>query len=145
MLNWLRKACLMADIHKAVGVVIRDKKLLVERSKGREFFIAPGGSIEPGETATQALLRELKEEFNIDTNEADFEMFGTFQAMGANHPDKVVVMDVFIVKKFAGEPTPSSEVEEIKWVTTADIGKLPIGSIFEHDVMPKLQVQGLID
>ncbi len=38
------------DIHKAAGIIIRDKKLLVERSKGKEFFIAPGGTIEEGET-----------------------------------------------------------------------------------------------
>lgn len=134
----------MADIHKAAGIIIRDKKLLVERSKGRDFFIAPGGSIEPGETAKQALVRELKEEFSIDAKEEDFEAFGTFEAMGANHPDKVVKMEVFVVSDFKGEPTPSSEVEEIAWVTTADIDNLPMGSIFAHDVMPKLAKQGLI-
>jgi len=26
------------DIHKAAGILIRDKKLLVERSKGKEFL-----------------------------------------------------------------------------------------------------------
>jgi hypothetical protein len=27
----------MADIHKAAGIIIRDKKLLVERSEGKEL------------------------------------------------------------------------------------------------------------
>ncbi len=135
----------MADIHKAAGIIIRDKKLLVERSEGKDFFISPGGSIEAGETAKQALVRELKEEFTIDVREDDLEEFGTFEASAANDPDKVVVMNVFIVKTFTGEPKPDHEVEEVRWVTTADIGTLPIGSIFEHDVMPELARQGLID
>lgn len=135
----------MAEIHKAAGIIIRDKKLLVERSEGKEFFISPGGSIEDGETPRQALVRELKEEFMIDVTEDALLEFGTFEAAAANDPDKVVVMNVFIVGSFTGEPTPDNEVEEIKWVTTADYGKIPIGSIFEHEVMPRLAEQGLID
>lgn len=135
----------MADIEKAAGIIIRDRKLLVERSEGKDFFISPGGSIEPGETAQQALVRELKEEFTIDAREEDFEEFGTFRAEAANQPGRMVNMQTFIVKSFVGEPTPDSEVEEIRWVTTADIGRIPIGSIFEHDVMPRLAEAGLID
>lgn len=135
----------MADIHKAAGIIIKDKKLLVERSQGKEFFISPGGSIEAGETAKQALVRELKEEFTIDVREDDLEELGTFEASAANSPDKIVKMQTFVVRTFIGEPQPDNEVEEMRWVATADIGTLPIGSIFEHDVMPKLHEQGLID
>ena len=135
----------MNDIHKASGIIIKDKKLLVERSRGKAFFISPGGSIEPGETAKQALKRELKEEFDIETEEDDFEHFDTSTAPAANSPEVNVVMETYMVKKYAGEPTPSSEVEELRWVTMADIGNLPMGSIFEHTVMPKLSEMGLID
>lgn len=135
----------MADIHKAAGIIIRDKKLLIERSVDKEFFISPGGSIEKGETAKQALVRELKEEFDIEVSENDLIHFDTTTAPAANSPERMVVMETFIVEKFTGEPTPSSEVEEIRWVTTADIGKLPIGSIFEHTIMPRLKTEELID
>ena len=135
----------MNDIYKAAGIIIRDKKLLVERSKGKDFFISPGGSIEAGETAKQALVRELKEEFDIDTKEEDFEVFDKTTAPAANSPEVNVIMETFMVHGYTGEPTPSSEVEELRWVTTADIGKLPMGSIFEHTIMPKLKEMGLID
>lgn len=55
----------MKHIHKAAGILIKDKKLLVEKSKNKEFFIAPGGKIEAGETPEHALVRELDEEFGI--------------------------------------------------------------------------------
>ena len=86
-----------------------------------------------------------KEEFDIDTKEEDFEFFDTSSAPAANSPEKTVTMDTFMVKNFVGEPTPSSEVEELRWVTMDDIGKLAIGSIFEHNIMPRLKEMDLIN
>jgi 8-oxo-dGTP pyrophosphatase MutT (NUDIX family) len=133
------------DIHKSAGIIIRDRRLLVERSKGKEFFIAPGGSIEVNETAKQALVRELMEEFQIETDENDFEEFGTFYAPAAGQENRRLRMDVFIVKKYKGEPTPDNEVEEIDYITSRPRSGQKIGSIFEHDVIPKLVKLGLID
>lgn len=131
------------DIHKSAGIIVRDRKLLVERSKGKQFFIAPGGSIESGETAKRALVRELMEEFQIKVREEDLMPFGTFRAAAAGQEDKVVEMEVFKVGRWQGEPTPDNEVEEIAWVDSTT--KLKLGSIFEHEVMPRLKDQHIID
>jgi 8-oxo-dGTP diphosphatase len=133
------------DIYKAAGVIIRNRKLLVERSKNKEFFIAPGGSIEAGETPKQALVRELMEEFQITVQEQDLQPFGTFNAPAAEQPGRVVHMDVFIVKRWEGEPSPDHEVEEILWLTSNVPRHINVGSIFEHEVLPKLKDQGLIE
>lgn len=132
-------------IHKAGGVVIRDRKLLVEKSLDKEFYIAPGGSVENGETSAQALIRELLEEFRIETQEEDLEIFGTFYAQAAGQEDKVIKMDVFMVKRWAGEPTACSEVESILWVNSKLCKKLKVGSIIEHQIIPLLKKSGLID
>jgi 8-oxo-dGTP diphosphatase len=133
------------DIHKAAGIIIVDRKLLVERSVGKEFFIAPGGSIEKGETAKQALVRELKEEFDIDVKEAELEEFGTFYDRAAGQEHLTFREDVFWVRKWEGEPTPSSEVEEIAWLTTKIPEGMKIGSTFQFQVMPRLKAQDFID
>lgn len=132
-------------IHKSAGIIICNRKLLVERSEGKEHFISPGGSIEKGETAEQALVRELMEEFQLVVVESDLEKFGEFKADAAGRPGLVVEMEVFIVQKWEGEPTPDSEVEEIAWVDSQNEQALPLGSIFEHDVIPKLKQENLID
>ena len=134
----------MNDIHKAAGVIIRDRKLLFERSKDKQFFIAPGGSIEAGETAEQALVRELMEEFRIVVDEIDLEPFGTFSAEAANHPGRQVHMYVFVVKNWQGEPTPDNEVEEILWLDSGNVHSVPVGSIFGHEILPRLHKAGLI-
>lgn len=135
----------MSDIHKAAGIIIRDKKLLVERSEGKDFFIAPGGSIEEGETPKQALVRELMEEFQIVVRENDLVEFDTFRAQAAGQEHRIVKMEVFVVNSWEGEPTPDNEVEEIRWITSAPEKGVKIGSIFEHEVIPRLKTDNLID
>lgn len=133
------------DIHKAAGILLRDRKLLVERSRGKQFFISPGGSLEPGETTEQALIRELVEEFGIVVQPGNLEPFGTFYAQAAGAEDKRVRMDVFMVKEWEGDPTPSGEVEEIAWITSTPPSGMKVGSIFEHEVIPRLKTRGLLD
>jgi len=132
-------------IHKAAGILIRDRKLLVERSKDKDHFIAPGGSIELGETSRQALVRELMEEFRITVDEGSLSAFGTFKAPAAGQEDKIVEMDVFTVSNWDGEPTADHEVEEIRWVTSTPEEGVKLGSIFQHQVIPRLKAADLID
>lgn len=133
------------DIHKAAGILIKDRKILVERDFNEKYFVGPGGRLSANETAHQALIRELKEEFSIETDEKDFEEFGTFYAQAADEPGRYLQMDVFIVRKWVGEVIPSSEVEEVLWINSNPPENTKVGSIFLHDVLPKLKEKNLID
>jgi len=133
------------DIRKASGIIIVDRKVLVERSVGKDYFIHPGGKIESGETAKQAVVRELKEEFQIDVAEEDLELFDKNSAPAANSPEVDVHMEVFLVKKWQGQIKPDSEVEEIRWLTSQVPKDIKIGSIMQHETIPKLKAQNLID
>lgn len=150
----------MTTVHKAAGIIlsdgavavssgvmIRGGKLLVERSpgKGKHTFVAPGGKLEDGESHEQALVRELMEELGITVLAQDLELYSTDEAEAANNPGTRVVMKSYLVKKWQGTPHPSGEVEELVWVKMQDIGTVPIGSIFEHSVMPKLHADGMIN
>jgi mutator protein MutT len=132
------------DIHKAGGVILKDRRLLVTRSAGKDVFVAPGGKLENGETPEEALEREIMEEVRVKIDVSRLEKLGTFQAIAAGHEDKTLEMNVFIIHEMFGEPIPSSEVEEIMWVNsqTKDVA---LGSIFEHDVIPLLKQKNLID
>ena len=131
--------------HKVGGILIQDKKLLVTRSKDKDFFVAPGGKIETGENALRALSRELTEELSISIQESDVELFGTFYADAAGQLGDCLRMDVFLIKDWSGEVIPDNEIEEIAWVDSSDVGRVNMGSIFEQDVIPKLIEQGLIN
>lgn len=133
------------DIHKAGGLIIVNRKLLVTREYNKEVFTAPGGKIDEGESLTQALVRELKEELSIVVSANDLHHFGNFSAIAAGDHSKIVHMDVFVVEKWIGQIVPSTDIEEIKWVTTNDIGSVPIGSIYAYDVIPLLKSNDSID
>lgn len=135
----------MYDIYKSAGIIIHNRKLLFTRAQGMEFFIDPGGKIEEGETAEQALVRELKEELSIDVNESDLEFFGEYTAEAANHKGKTVHMKAFMVKQWQGEIKPDAEIEELRWLTSELPGDIQVGSIFGGNVLPALHAAGLVD
>lgn len=134
------------DIHKAAGILIVDRKFLMSRSKGKEFFISPGGKIHPGESAEEAFVRELDEELGIEVTVEDLEEFSTFYSLAVEQTgDKHLRMDVFLVKQWKGEIKPSNEIEEIIWINSRLPEGIKLGSIFEHDVLPRLKKEDMID
>lgn len=58
--------------HGAVGVVVEDSKFLVIRRsatvRAPNFWCFAGGTIEVGETPEQAIVREMKEELELDVD-----------------------------------------------------------------------------
>jgi len=80
----------------------------------------------------------------VRINTQTLESLGSFVAKAAGKEDKVLQMDVFIIHDYDGMPTPSNEVEEIKWINTKTT-EIDLGSIFEHEVMPILKERNLID
>lgn len=133
------------NLYKIGGILLANRKLLVCRSKGKDFFVAPGGKVEKGETAFEALKRELKEEVNIIVGETALESFGTFYAPAAGDEKNILRMDVFLVKSYDGRLSPGAEVEEITWVSSKIPNTIKVGSIFEHHVIPKLKELRMID
>lgn len=134
----------MADIHKAAGVIIQNKKILALRTRGKETFVNPGGKLEPGETPKQALVRELQEELQIRVREEDLLEYGTYYSQAAYDPEKSLQLDAFIVKTWSGELNPDNEIDEMQWIGFVLPDGMKIASIMEHDLLPKLKQDGLI-
>lgn len=56
----------------ARGLITSGEKLLLCKAKGHDWFYLPGGYVEFGETAQEALVREIKEELGIESEISDF-------------------------------------------------------------------------
>ena len=52
---------------RVAGILVQDGKILLVRHEknGKSYFLLPGGGIEYGETAAEALVREFKEEVGL--------------------------------------------------------------------------------
>ena len=118
-------------VHVAVGVIKKQEdgespqyfltKRLKEAHQGGKWEF-PGGKVEKGESAIQALARELKEEVDIDllSCQALTQVKHTYQSEAG---DKSVLLDVFIVDRFTGEPK-AQEGQGEDWFRLSDFGKL---------------------
>jgi 8-oxo-dGTP diphosphatase len=76
----------------------------------------PGGKVDAGEAARQALDRELAEELAIQVLRAE-----PFLEVRHQYPDKAVFLDVWQVWEFAGSPV-GNEGQAIRW---AELAALP--------------------
>lgn len=66
MRDWLFNVDNSICNFRAVGVHVRDEKILVQLDKRTGEYALPGGHVRVGETSEQALIRELKEEADSD-------------------------------------------------------------------------------
>ena len=91
----------MKHLEVVAGVIVNDGKILcMQRNKGKYDYISykfefPGGKIEEGETRSEALMRELREEMELDTNIAESDFFLTVEH---SYPDFSITMHSFICR-----------------------------------------------
>lgn len=71
----------------------------------------PGGKLEPLETPTQALIREIKEEVDLTILESH-----PLGEIYYQYPNKTVELLVYFVSKFIGQATCLEEQLQLKWV-----------------------------
>ncbi len=110
----------------AVALFDEDGRVLMARRPvGKEFagyWEFPGGKIEAGETPEQALIRELREELQIDSEAACMAPVAF-----ASHPyeDFHLLMPLFACRKWKGQPV-AAEGQELKWIRTHQIHELKL-------------------
>jgi 8-oxo-dGTP diphosphatase len=120
----------------AAVVVASDGRTLLVRKRGSAFFIQPGGKLEPGETAEQALARELREELGYALLKAEF--VGNFSALAANEHGRRVEAALFDVE-VAGELSLGAEIEEAVWIDPRDAksrGDIQLAVLTRDQILP---------
>jgi 8-oxo-dGTP diphosphatase len=90
--------------------------LLAQRPKGKRLagkWEFPGGKVEDGESPEAALVRELKEELDIDVAEKNLEPFW-FLSHAYPEYDFHLLMPVYLCRVWKGDPQPLTH-SEIIW------------------------------
>jgi 8-oxo-dGTP pyrophosphatase MutT (NUDIX family) len=98
-------------IDKLAFIDIKNEKVLVTLSKGKDTWYIPGGKREEGETDVQALIREVKEELSVNLITQTIEYYGTFEAQAHGKPEGTMVRMTCYTGKFTEEIKPASEIE----------------------------------
>jgi mutator protein MutT len=109
-----------------VGAVVWDGARLVLERRGQPprqgDWALPGGVIELGETASEAVRREVMEECGIDVQVGP--LLGLFEPIEREDDGRVryhfVVAD-YLVYYVSGELRPGDDAAEVRWVRPEDL------------------------
>ena len=111
----------MKYIEKVAWLLIKDNKILSTRSKGKDTFYIPGGKRELGETDIQTLVREIKEELDVDIIKESVNYYGMFKAQSHGDVAGVKVQMKCYLGLYERTLTASSEIAEYRWLSSDDI------------------------
>jgi mutator protein MutT len=116
-------------IHVAAAVLFdrRSRVLIAQRPPGKHLAGAwefPGGKLEPGETRTAGLARELKEELGIQ-----IEHPRPLLRLRHTYPYGEVLLDVWVVRRYRGEPQ-GLDGQALRWCPR---GELPSADLLPAD------------
>lgn len=128
----------MKEIDKIAFIYLKDGKILSTLSKGKGTYYIPGGKREGKETDEETLIRECKEELEIDIKKDTIKYYGTFEAQAHGKTEGILVKMTCYTANFEGEFRASSEIQEIRWLDYSDLDKIsPVDKLIFADLYKK--------
>lgn len=129
----------MKEIDKVAYIKIKDGRILTAKSKGKLKFYIPGGKRENNESDQETLIREIKEELDINIIPSSIKYFGTFKAQADGRDKGVIVKMTCYEADYLGQLKACSEIEEISWMNYEDLDKV---SFVDKIIFDYLKEQG---
>ena len=106
----------------AAGVVSVDGKILVTRRKAgthlERRWEFPGGKLEPGEAPQECLVREFREELDVEIEAGQI-----LEVIFHRYPERNVLLLIYACKLVDGEPR-AIECEKLMWLEKKELERL---------------------
>lgn len=110
----------------ACALVDTDRRVLIaQRPEGKHManmWEFPGGKIEPGETPEAAIIRELREELDVETKEA---CLAPLSFASHTYEHMHLLMPLYVCRRWQGTPT-AKEHQALKWVRPQALRDYPM-------------------
>lgn len=121
----------------AAMIIDADFRLLLVRKRNTEKFMLPGGKIDQGETALEALIRELREEIDFNVTAKDAIFIDEYEAEAANEPNYRIQSQLFsIALDRTIVISPQAEIEETIWLEPNKKHNLNFAPLIKEKIIP---------
>ncbi len=108
-------------VEVSAALIFRDGKLLISRRHARShlggLWEFPGGKRETDETFEQCLIREIREELDVEISVGEL-----FAEISHDYPEKSVHLKFFICRLISGEPQPL-DCAAVKWILKNELAR----------------------
>lgn len=130
-------------IRIAAALIVDDEgRTLLVRKRGTAAYMQAGGKLGAGETALEALRRELREELGCELGEGARPL-GRFRAPAANEEGHEVEAELFAVD-LAGKIQPAAEIEDAIWHDPNDLDSVVLAPLTRTHVLPIARAIGRV-
>lgn len=121
----------------------QSKFLVCEKDNFTSDFIMPGGQVDDGENDEECLVREIKEELDVDTDKTSLVFIKEYVDVAAGDPTKDVSIKLY-EGKIIGEPKPSAEIIKFHWVGKDDLSHPRLSPIIKNKILPDLIAKNIL-
>ena len=118
------------------AVIICDGKILLEKRKGepgRGKWTVPGGLVELGESAEQTVMREVKEETNLEVEQP--KLIDVVNNVTLDEDGRIkyhfLIVDYFVKLK-GGKLKAADDASELKWVKFSEVENYDLTKSFRE-------------
>ncbi len=123
--NLKHKFILLQDGAAAI-IVNNEGKILLQNSSVVDRWMLPGGCQELGETFEETIIREIKEETNLDVNINDLNLINIISGKSRKHtyPNGDIVFNntvLYEIKDYTGALKATDESKDIKFFNLDEI------------------------
>ncbi|MCP8970620.1 NUDIX hydrolase [Ectobacillus ponti] len=125
-------------------VLLKENEVLLLQKPRRNWWVAPGGKMELGETVREAVVREYREETGIYLKNPSLKGVFTFVIQ---ENEKVVsewMMFSFLATDYTGENQEECEEGILRWQRVGDIGNLAMAPGDYHIIDYLIKGSGII-
>jgi 8-oxo-dGTP pyrophosphatase MutT (NUDIX family) len=119
------------------------KFLVCEKNHFTSDFIMPGGQIEIGEDDIKCLVREIREELDVEMDVTSLKFINEYNDVASGDSTKDVSIKLYL-GKIIGEPKPSQEIIGFQWMSKDDMSNPRLSPIIKNKIIPDLIVKKIL-
>ena len=117
------------EITTMCALIRQDKVLMINRKKNWHGWAFPGGHLEPGESMTQCVIREMREETGVRVEQLHYK--GIANIYNSRSKKRHIIAN-FIADKFVGEINNTCDEGNLEWFNVAEIKQLHMAEGMEY-------------